>query len=117
MRPEDVIQSAIVDFILVVAPQTLPYAIPNASRRTENGHPTNAVPGILPGMPDIGVVLGQGRTGYLEVKTAKGVLRPEQVTIGERLVAMETPYAVVKSIPETRAALAAWGVETREHVA
>lgn len=114
MRPEDKVQATIIDFLRVAVKGCLPFAIPNASARTWSGQASNAVPGIVPGMPDLGVVFPNGVTGFIEVKADKGTVRKNQEAVGVRLVELGAPYAVARSIEDVRAALKDWGVETRE---
>lgn len=72
--------------------------------------------GVLPGFPDL--LIYTGEQGYcLEVKTPKGRLSEAQKDVKERLERQALPYAVVRSVEDTRAALAEWGVQTREVVA
>lgn len=72
--------------------------------------------GVLPGFPDL--LIYTGERGYcLEVKTPKGRLSEAQKDVKERLERQALPYAVVRSVEDTRAALAEWGVQTWEVVA
>lgn len=115
MRPEDSIQSAICNWIAVVAPAVIVYACPNAARRAEGGHATNAVPGLLKGVFDLALVLPDGRSAFIECKTAKGWLSDDQKRFRERLIARGIPHVIARGIDDVRAAFDAWGVATREH--
>lgn len=108
------IQRAIVEYLRTVLPDGLTFAIPNASRRTEHGYAANAVPGIVPGMADLCHVRPGGRALFIEVKSPGGHLRSEQAAMQMRCGSMGVPFAVVRSIDDVRAALASWGVGTRE---
>lgn len=69
--------------------------------------------GTKSGWPDFEVVL-PGRVIWLEVKTSIGRLSPAQKAIHERIAKMGHSVAVVRSIDDARAILAAWDVETAE---
>ena len=108
------IQGAIVEYLRTVLPDGLTFAIPNASRRTELGYATNAVPGIVPGMADLCHVRPGGRALFIEVKSPGGHLRSEQAAMQLRCMNMGAPYGVARSIDDVRRLLAAWGIATRE---
>jgi len=114
MRAEDQIQSAIVAYVRAVAPRVIVYAIPNASRRTQSGRASNAVPGLLPGMPDLGLAIPDGRCAFIEVKTPKGKLSNNQKVILARMDCFSIPYIVATGIDEVRVFLRFLGVATRE---
>ncbi len=117
MRLEDQIQSAVVGYIQAVAPTVILYAIPNSARRTRGGRAANAVPGLRRGVFDLGLVLPDGRAAFVEVKMPSPMSRlsDHQRTFRLLLTARGIPYAVCRSVEDVRAALAQWGVETREH--
>ena len=114
MREEDQIQSAIVAYVRAVAPRIIVYAIPNASRRTQSGRASNAVPGLLPGMPDLGLAIPDGRAAFIEVKTPKGKLSDNQKGILAQMDYHSIPYIVATGIDEVRVFLCFLGVATRE---
>ena len=70
--------------------------------------------GVLAGVPDLVIVTSGGRVHFLEVKTEAGRLSADQRAVHERLVALGTPAAIVRSIDDARLAFAAWGIGTRE---
>lgn len=119
--PEAMIQKAIVDYIAAAAPAVIVYAVPNASRRTDGGHASNAVPGLRKGVFDLALILPrlQGhlhpRPAFIEVKTAVGKLSPEQREFGDDLRFKGVDYVIARSIDDVRAAFDAWGVTVREH--
>lgn len=114
MREEDKIQAAICDYIAMVAPDVICYAVPNAARRTRGGRAANAVPGLTAGVPDLALVLPGGRAAFVEVKTATGTLTKAQHDFTARLAAAGIPWRTARSIDEVRLALRDWGVPTRE---
>lgn len=124
-QPEAVIQRAICDYIAAVAPTVIVYAVPNASRRTEGGRASNAVPGLRKGVFDLALVLppgavslalGSGPTpAFIEVKTETGKLSADQTAFRGALHQMGVPHVIATSIDDVRTAFAEWGVPTREY--
>jgi hypothetical protein len=121
---ESQIQRAIVDWITVVAPDVIVFAIPNSSTRKPGGRAGNAVPGLRKGVFDLGLILPRGSgniagrlgglTAYIEVKTDKGELSDDQIEFRRTLITRSVPHCIARSIDDVRAAFAAWGVTTRE---
>ena len=68
----------------------------------------------MPGIPDLAIIIPGGRIHFIEVKTGAGRLSPDQCAVHDRLVALGTPAAVVRSIDDARLAFAVWGIPTRE---
>lgn len=108
------IQRAIVEYLRAVLPHCITFAIPNGAQRTASGRPANAVAGLLPGIPDLCVMLPRGESIYFEVKSAKGRVSDNQLAIHMRMQPLDHRIAVVRSIDDVRLALKAWGVETKE---
>lgn len=91
-------------------PGTMVAAIPNMGSMGQRG--------LTKGMPDLLVVGGpflRDRSGYIELKTASGKLRPDQITVGNILVLNEIPYAVTYGRDEPIALLERWGVVRPRH--
>ncbi len=89
----------------LAVPGTLVAAIPNMGAMGQRG--------LTKGLPDIMVVGGpflRDRTGYIELKTATGKLRPEQITVGNILQHNGIPYAVTYGRDQPIRTLEAWGV-------
>lgn len=55
---------------------------------------------VIAGTPDDLVILPGGRLFLVELKVPKGILRPVQVVMHQRLRAMGVPVAVLKGQPE-----------------
>lgn len=114
-RSEGALQADIVGFLRVVlSPDHLVYANANAAQRTSTGRAGNAVPGLMPGIPDLSIACPRGGPClYLEVKRPGGKLSPAQEHVIGRLQSAGGFVAVVTSIDEVEAALASWGIPTR----
>ena len=116
-RPEDEAQKAVVDYLdAVLVPSYRVFAIPNASRRTASGKPTNAVPGLRPGVPDLAVT-GMGRVYFIEMKSPKGELSEAQEEWANWCCTRgSTPWCLARSVADVKEALTHWGIKTRESV-
>lgn len=124
MRSEDQIQAAIVDWIALVAPAVICYAVPNASRRAQGARASNAVPGLRKGVWDLALIIpacGMGLPVFIEVKTPDAIkkphrgLSPEQQQFELDLIRMGVPHEVCCSVDGVREFFRELGVATREH--
>jgi hypothetical protein len=113
-QPEAQIQKAIVEYLRAVIPNSLVFAIPNGSQRTASGRPANAIAGLLPGAPDLCVVLPEGRVVWFEVKSDKGRVSENQFLVHGILNSLCHPCPIVRSIADVREALAFLKVDTKE---
>jgi hypothetical protein len=113
---ENQLQKQIVDWIRFCVPSVIVFAIPNAARRTRGGRASNAVPGLMPGAPDLCCMLPQGRVLWLELKTAKGTTSPQQEAFAELARIRGHVYRVCRSVDHVRAAFVACDVHIREIV-
>jgi hypothetical protein len=110
------VQRAVIDFLeAVVVPTPFVFAIPNAAKRQKGKRAGNAVPGLKPGMPDLGM-LHQRDIYFLEAKADRSNARLSNV---QREVILELGMrgfhvCTFKSIDDVRAALETWGIQTRE---
>ena len=116
-RSEAAIQATIIEYLGWALPGCVVHANANAARRTASGRASNAIPGLLPGVPDLSVDYPFGRHLYFEVKTPKGVLSDVQSEVIGRLCGIGCYVAVVTGIDDVRDALRGWGVTTRERAA
>jgi VRR-NUC domain len=65
--------------------------------------------GVRRGVPDLELSLVDGRPAFIEVKSKKGRLTPEQQEFKARCDRLGIPYAVVRSIDQAQAVLTSWG--------
>jgi hypothetical protein len=73
----------------------------------------SAAMGVIPGIPDLVALTFHGAL-FFEVKAPGGRPSPHQDRVHASLRRLNYRVAVVSSIEDTRAALAAWGIPTRE---
>ena len=107
------IQASIVAYLKAVVPHGVVMAIPNAAVRRRGGRAGNAVPGLTKGAPDLLLTVA-GRAYFLEVKTPRGKVSDDQRHVHQCLQVAGAGTAVVNSVDQTRVALAAWNIKTRE---
>ncbi|QCO55557.1 VRR-NUC domain-containing protein [Pseudorhodobacter turbinis] len=68
--------------------------------------------GVHPGFADL-LVISEGRVLFLEVKSAKGRLRPEQDVFRDTVLTQGFGWALVRSVDDALAALADNGFTSR----
>lgn len=112
--PELKIHIAIFNWIKAVAPQCIPFHAANGGWRTASEGAQFQALGVLPGIPDIGVIASGGCVYWIEVKSDEGTLSKAQRAVHERFMLMSVPYAVCRSIDDARTAFSHWKIETRE---
>ena len=116
---EQVIQSAIIDYLRRILPDAIVHHSPNEGvRGGKKGLLDGArkkAAGQVAGFPDI-IVLPWGSIGplFFEVKTATGKTSLAQDAILERLQTLGYRVAVVQSIDDCRRCLYEWGIATQE---
>lgn len=115
---ESPIQRAVISWLRVALPDAIIHHSPSETRRPGRAgdveRAMNAANGVLPGFPDVFIRTRDGDC-YLEVKAPGGSLSAHQKACRDRLAALGcSRFAVVRSIDEASAALAAWGIQTRE---
>jgi hypothetical protein len=114
IQHEAAVQKQIVEYIRAVLPRSIVAAIPNGSQRTASGRPANAVAGLLPGMPDLVVVLPEGKVLWAEIKSDKGRVSPAQLNVHGQLNSLGHVCVVLRSVEDTRAAFKHLNIKTRE---
>lgn len=111
--PEDILQMQVMRTLKALAPDLTVFAIPNGGYR----HPREAKKlkdtGTLKGVADLCVLLGQGRAGFIEMKTPTGRMSPEQKAFQMTCEIQGNPYEVCKSVDDVLATLKFWGVQFR----
>src|SRR5438309_2328709 len=102
------LQAGIVQAIRLKYRRVLVYAVPNGGSRGPVEGGRLKAEGVTAGIPDLALVLPDGRAAFLEVKTPDGQLRPEQRRFGEWAHLRGIPWAVVRNLDQALGALATW---------
>lgn len=111
---ESGIQRDIVQYIRSVLPRSVLMAIPNGSQRTASGRPANAVPGFLPGAPDLVLALPNKEVIWIEVKSPIGRLSDNQKHVHAMLETIGHKIILARSIDDIREAFAFYGIKTKD---
>jgi hypothetical protein len=114
IQHEAAVQKQIVEYIRAVLPRSIVAAIPNGSQRTASGRPANAVAGLLPGMPDLVIVLPEGKVLWAEIKSEKGKISPAQLNVHGQLNSLGHVCVVLRSVDDLRHAFKHLNIKTRE---
>ncbi len=110
-------QAAIVEYVRWTVPEILIFSVPNGGLRTKAEAARLKWTGVLAGIPDLVLVLPNGRSAFWEVKTDRGRLSFEQTVMSVRLGVLGHSYAVVRGIDDARKELEGLGIDTMEAVA
>ena len=111
---ETAIHIDILRYLRAVLPDAMVFHVPNGGLRSKAEAGKLERMGVVAGIPDILVWTRGGLTLAFEVKTSRGQLSPDQSAVHEWMRSAGFRVAVVRSIDETREALAAWKIWTRE---
>ena len=111
---EDVIHAGIITYLRMEMPDCLVLHPANGGGRDKREAAKLKWLGVLPGIPDIIILRPGGRFCLMEVKGPKGILSEAQNAVRYHCERYEMPWALVRSVDDARAALASWGLVTRE---
>jgi len=106
---ESALQTAIVEYLGWALPNALVLHLHNNPRSAIEGAKLKRM-GLVKGAPDLLVCLPRGQGLFLEVKTAKGRVSREQFAFHNRLIPLNWPIAVVRSVDDVKRALVAVNV-------
>jgi hypothetical protein len=107
-------QAAIVEYVRIVAPHILIWAVPNGGYRDKSEAARLKWTGVLAGVLDLTLALPDGKSAYWETKTPKGRPSKDQKAIIGRLAKLGHTWALVRSIDDARLELERLGILTRE---
>ena len=110
------IHVAILDYLRCVLPRAIVAHIPNGGARDSKSGAMMKRLGALAGMPDLMVLLPQGRSLWIEVKADRSHPSKSQTEIRSRLFDLGHHYVIVRSVDDARDVLRALQIETREAV-
>ena len=85
------------------------FAIPNQGKRSLRMGARMKNEGMMAGAPDLCILLHEGRTGWLELKTPIGKQSIAQQGFQASMERLDHHYAVVRSLEEANTILKEWG--------
>ena len=83
--------------------------VPNGEYRSHRTGARLKRMGVIPGVADFLVVPPSGKACFLEIKTEKGRLSPEQRAFYERCIVAGIPYSIARSSKDAELILETWG--------
>ncbi len=109
---EHSIQVTVLDYIdkCKTHPDIFAIAIPNAGRRSFQVGTKMKAEGLTAGAADLQVLLPEGRSAWLELKSARGTQTTPQKGFQARCKRLGHPYAVCKSVLAAIETLKLWGI-------
>ena len=115
--PEADLQRAVVEALRLALPRSaiLHHSASEATEPGPRGAKRQAIlvgMGVHPGFADL-VILSEGRALFLELKSVKGRLRPEQEGFRDAVIAQGFGWALVRSVDDALGALAEHGFASR----
>ena len=108
------VQAGIVEFVRAIAPEVVIYAVPNGSLRSKAEAARMRWTGVAAGIPDLALVLPDGRAAFVEVKSSRGSLSESQREMRLLMISRGIPVITARSIDDVRLAFKLWDVATRE---
>lgn len=113
MRPEDKLQRSIVDFVRVASPTAFIFSIPNGGKRSEAEGNMLKLTGMVPGIPDLCVIMPGGQAFFMEVKTEKGPSKKAQNDLRAHFADMKIPSVIVRSLDDVVLQFEFWKIPMR----
>jgi hypothetical protein len=109
------LQMALWQHIKLLKPKNvIAYHAANGEHRSKRTAGRLKAMGVVPGVPDLSLVLADGRAAFMELKAIGGRLSPAQKAFEEQCAAMEVEHAVVSDLDTGLRILRAWGVLPEE---
>jgi hypothetical protein len=117
MKPEERLQAGFIEYLRLVAPQCIVFAIYNQGNRGPVGQQIAVKMGLMPGLHDLCLLAkfdGRWEPHFIEVKMPSGSFTDEQEGVHAEFCLQGIKQATVRSIEELRVALDFWKIERRE---
>ena len=109
-RPEDRLQAQVIEFLRLSLPRHVVFAVPNGGTRNVREAVNLKRCGVLAGMPDVGILGDEGRSWWIELKSATGRLSKPQRAMLDTLRVMGVPVGLARSLEDVQALLTTWGL-------
>lgn len=109
LSSETYLQKCIITAIARLAPKVYVAHIPNGGSRNKLEAVRLKAAGVKRGVPDLLVILSNGQVAFIEVKTAKGKMLPEQEDFANMCILRGTLWAMVNDLDQVKPLLEAWG--------
>jgi len=109
---EHSIQVTVIDYIdkCKTHPDIFAISSTNAAKRSLRLGARMKAEGMTAGVADIQILLPEGRSAWIELKTAKGTQSIQQKGFQARCARLGHPYEVCKSVQAAIDTLKSWGV-------
>jgi hypothetical protein len=106
---EHALQNQVLGILAIHGKRCYPFAIPNAGKRSPAMAARMKAEGLTAGIADLCIMLPDGRTGWLELKTRHGGLSKSQRDFADVCRALGHSYAVARSLDDAIDRLKMWG--------
>lgn len=107
--PERQLHFAVAAFLRHAMPPDLPWThVPAGEARDERTGAKLKMMGLRRGVPDLLFILPTGRAAFIELKSTKGALSPDQKTFRDQVMALGCAYAECRSVAQVETALRGW---------
>ena len=111
---EQSLHTAIMDYLRRTLPESVMPVTLNNNPRSKVAGAIGKRMGVLKGIPDIALIRSISRVAFIEVKTAKGRLSPEQRAFQGWCRDWGVDHCVARSVDDVQDFIEALGIETRE---
>ena len=107
---EHTLQMAVLQHLRIAArPGVFAFSIPNAGKRSPQQASRMKREGMMAGVADLCVMMDEGRTGWLELKSDKGKQKEAQREFETLCAFLSHNYAVCRNLYEAIDILRTWG--------
>lgn len=111
MNPEEQIHRSIATYLRIKHPAILFYHPANGEKRGIQAAVRLKAMGVVPGVPDLVLIMPDGTHGYMEIKPEGKYLSPVQKTFHAELRNRNVLVATVRSLDDVAETLREWGYE------
>jgi hypothetical protein len=111
-NPEERLHRTVAHFLRIALKdeECLWWHCPSGEKRGKAAAGKLKAMGTRPGVPDICLILPDGKAGFIELKAKDGSLSPEQRRFRDQATAQGARWALCRSVDEVDCILGEWGV-------